>query len=50
MKRTLIKTNFFYDKNLIAPAKIIEYRTDAAELTTLEENMNAFKANDRYKI
>lgn len=50
MKRSLIKTNFFYDKNLIAPPKIIEFRSDAAELTTLEENMNAFKDNDRYKV
>jgi len=42
MERTLIKTNFFYEKNLTPPPKIIEYDSSKAELTSLEENMNAF--------
>lgn len=50
MEKTLIKTNFFYEKNLTPPPKIIEFDPARAELTSLEENMNAFLDDEKYKV
>jgi len=50
MEKTLVKTSFYFEKNLTPPPKIIEFNPSHAELTSLTENMNAFLDDEKYKI